>query len=255
MADEPKTPEPKVPEETPEVATTETPIVEVTPEAETTTETPTVKVEPKEEPEVDISAIEAEVTKKVSDKIIKSLTGGSEAEIEGALGEQSPWAKEGRNPKDYDEIAQWATDLALKRQEAQKAEETEKAKEQEKEATKLQTERAEAFNKYWDTQLNELYESGKLPKIENAKDENDLGVKARKAMFSKMIEVNEQRTKEGKEPIYSLKEIYYEHPINEEPGMSAPVSAGRGAVPAEGEGYEYVGSKSFLDILKGAIGK
>src|SRR3989304_2019544 len=89
---------------TPEVTTPEAP-------AETTTETPTVKVEPKEEPqepEVDISAIEAEVTKKVSERIIKTLTGGSEEEIKGALGEQSPWAKEGRNPKDYDEIAQWA---------------------------------------------------------------------------------------------------------------------------------------------------
>ena len=245
---------------TPEVTTTETPTTEVTPEApaETTTETPTVKVEPKEEPqepEVDISAIEAEVTKKVSERIIKTLTGGSEEEIKGALGEQSPWAKEGRNPKDYDEIAQWATELALKKQEAVKAQETEDAKEKEKEAAKLQTERAEAFNKYWDTQLNELYEGGKLPKIKNAEDENDLGVKARKALFSKMIEVNEQRTKEGKEPIYSLKEIYYEHPINEEPGMEAPVSAGRGAVPAEGEGYEYVGNKSFLDIIKGAVGK
>ena len=90
-----------------------------------------------------------------------------------------------------------------------------------------------------------------MPKIEDPKNEDDIGIRARKSLFSKMIEVNEQRTKDGKEPIYSLKEIYYEHPINEEPGKSAPVSVGRGSVPTEGEEFEYVGKKSFLDILMG----
>ena|SRR3990167_396099 len=247
--------DPEEKKETPEEKAPETPVEESKVEEPKVPEAPAeAPAEPKE-PEVDIEEIVTEVKKTVSESIIKALTGGSEADVTGATGEQSPWAKEGRNPKDYDEIAQWATELAVKKQEAVKAEEAEKAKEQEKEAAKLQTERAEAFNKYWDTQLNELFEAGKLPKIEDPKNEDDIGIRARKSLFSKMIEVNEQRTKEGKEPIYSLKEIYYEHPINEEPGMFAPVSVGRGAVPAEGEGYEYVGSKSFLDILKGAVGK
>ena len=208
-----------------------------------------------EEPEVDISAIEAEVTKKVSEKIIKSLTGGSEEDITNAMGEQSPWAKEGRNPRDYDEIAEWTTQLALKKQEEVRIKEAEENKKKEEYATKFQEERATAFNKYWDNQLNDLFEAGKLPKIEDEKNENDPGIRARKSLFTKMIEVNEQRVKDGKEPIYSLKEIFYEYPINEEPGMSAPVSAGRGAVPAEGEEYEYVGKQSFFDILKSAIGR
>ena len=130
----------------------------------------------------------------------------------------------------------------------QEAEATERGKAQEA----AQTERATSFNKYWDTQLNELFESGKIPPITDVKNENDSGVQARKDLFTKMVEVNEQRVKVGKEPIYSLKEIFYEHYSNEEPGMEAPVSAGRGTVPAEsGEDYEYVGKKSFFDILRG----
>lgn len=233
--------EPKAPE-TPAEAPVETPV---------TPETPAAPEAPKE-PEVDISAIEAQVTKSVSEKIIKSLTGGSEEEVTGATGEQSPWAKEGRNPRDYDEIAEWTTQLALKKQEEQKVKEQEENKVKEEEASKLQTERAESFNKYWDGQLNELFEGGKLPPITDPKNENDPGVQARKDLFTKMVEVNEQRVKDGKEPIYSLKEIFYEHYNNEEPGMSAPVSAGRGATGQEsGEDYEYVGKKSFFDILLG----
>lgn len=237
--------EPKAPEVTP--VTPETP--ESKPEAPATPE-----VE-KEDLEIDTTQIEAEVTKKVTEKLLKSLTGGSEEEVTNATGEQSPWAKEGRNPKDYDEIAEWTTQLAIKRQEELKAKEAEENKRKEEEVAKFQTERAQSFNKYWDNQLNELYEAGKLPKIEDEKNENDPGIRARKSLFTKMVEVNEQRVKDSKEPIYSLKEIFYEYPINEEPGMSAPVSAGRGAVPAEGESYEYVGNKSFFDILKGAIGR
>jgi len=237
VVDEPVAP--VVPEETP-------PVVPETPATPETTE---------EDLEIDTTQIEAEVTKKVTEKLLKSLTGGSEEDVTSATGEQSPWAKEGRNPRDYDEIAEWTTQLALKRQEEARTKEVEENEAKEAEASKLQQERAVAFNKYWDGQLNELYEADKLPKIEDAENENDLGIKARKSLFTKMIEVNEQRVKDGKEPIYSLKEIYYEHPINEEPGMSAPVSAGRGSVPAEGEGYEYVGNKSFFDILKGAIGR
>ena len=247
----------KVEETTPETTATETPTTEVTATEDqkpdtTTIETKTKEVKPEApEPEIDVSAIEAEVTKKVSEKIIQSLTGGSEADVTKATGEQSPWAKEGRNPRDYDEIAEWTTQLALKKQEEAAAKQEEAAKAKEEDNKKVQEERAKAFNKYWDDQLNELAEGGKLPPIEDAKDENDIGVRARKQLFTKMIEVNEERTKAGKEPIYSLKEIFYEHPINEEPGMFAPVSIGRGSVPAEGDEYEYVGKKSFFDIITG----
>ena len=141
--------------------------------------------EPKE-PEVDISAIEAEVTKNVTDKLLKSLTGGSEEDLAKATGEKSPWAKEGRNPRDYDEIAEWTTQLALKKQAELKAEEDKENKRKEEEAGKFQQERATAFNKYWDNQLNELFEAGKLPKIEDEKNENDPGIRARKSLFSKI---------------------------------------------------------------------
>src|SRR3990167_6248738 len=232
------TEEPKAPE------TSETPVVTETPI------TPEVK-----EPEVDIKAIEEQVTKSVSERIVKSLLGGSEEEVTTATGEQSPWAKEGRNPRDYDEIAEWSAQLMEKKQTEAKAQEQTETTEREAAQVAAQAERATSFNKYWDTQLNELFEGGRIPPITDVKNENDPGVVARKDLFTKMIEVNEQRVKDGKEPIYSLKEIFYEHYSNEEPGMSAPVSAGRGTVPAEGEQYEYVGKQSFFDILKSAIGK
>src|SRR3990167_8612564 len=167
---------PVVPEEPKAPETSETPVVTETPI------TPEIK-----EPEVNVAKIEEQVTKSVSERIVKSLLGGSEEEVANATGEQSPWAKEGRNPRDYDEIAEWTTQLALKRQEEAKTQAETEAKTQEEAQAKVQAERATSFNKYWDNQLNELFEGGKLPPITDEKNENDPGIVARKDLFTKMV--------------------------------------------------------------------
>ena len=113
--------------------------------------------------------------------------------------------------------------------------------------TQSNEQKQKAFNNYVDEQLDELHVSGKINK-------ND--PKQRTALFQKMMEVNDERVKTGKPPIYSVKEIFYEHytpPTAQVAGADAPVSAGRGnAQVSNDEEYSYkdIRGKSFLDMFK-----
>jgi hypothetical protein len=197
-------------------------------------EKPKVKEE-KEESEVDLTKIKeeikGEVTQETTDKILTALTGEKEKKSEKEDELLSPWAKENRNPHDYEEVADWAVKkneiLARRNKEEQEI----KAKQQQEINKRLETERQKVFNQHIDEQLNDLYENNRLPKIVNKDDPKDEGVIARKALFRTMLDVNKERVKEGKNPIYSIKEIYYEHykaPKKEVAGADAPVFSGSG---------------------------
>lgn len=228
-------------------------IVKETPAKEEPKEEEKEKKEEEPKPEIDQEKLKEEVAEEVTKKIIKSLTGKTEDEATEEMGDQSPWAKEGRNPKDYDEIANWSVELVEKKNEAKRVEVEKTAAETKATQEVTATERATSFNKYWDEQLEDLQESGKLPKAVDTTDENDDGVIARKELFKTMLDINQERVKEGKDPIYSLKEVYYEHytPKSKQPaGADAPISAGRSSAPSgDDEAYEYVGKKSWADII------
>jgi len=158
----------------------------------------------------------------------------------------SPWDKEKRTPKDYNEITDWAIQkqqILNKRAEAEHQKEVENQKKVAEDQNKQQI---ESFNKYTDELLNDLRNSGKLAKVVNPNDPNDPGVIAQKALFQKMLDVNIERQKQNKQPVYSVKEIYYDHFQNvkpepeEVPGADAPVSPSKASPSTETKELDYV---------------
>jgi hypothetical protein len=225
---------------------------------------PVIEKEPVvDEVEIDPEKMKAEIAETVKketvDKITKALTGKEETTKEErdkyeVIAEN--FAKEkGRNPTWFELVKFIKDDI---RQELKNETEQEKQSREEliKKNKQVEQERSKAFNTYIDEQLNELLKSGKLPKVVNKDDPNDIGVKSRKALFQTMMEVNTDRVKTGKAPIYSVKEIFYEHykaPNTQPAGADAPISVGRGnAAVDSGEDYSYgdVHKKSFLDFFR-----
>jgi hypothetical protein len=252
---------------------TETPDEETTTE---TTETPEVTTEIKKETPKDeeiefdpkkfkeevVSEISSKVSQETADKIAQTLTGKDKAtetqkDKYEAYAEKFA-AEKGRQPTWF-EVAAFIKDEV--KAEAV-AEQQAKVKEQEartQETQEQQKQRTVAFNKYLDEQLDDLYKSKRLPQIVDKNNEQDQGVVFRKALFKTMMDVNTTRVKEGKQPIYSIKEIFYEHfkaPNAQPAGADAPVSAGMrstGHAANEEQEYSYadVHKKGFLDLLMG----
>lgn len=149
-----------------------------------------------------------------------------------------PWIKRGENtPKDYDELTNWNVEQAKKavaaeweKREAEKQARLDEEKQAEETRKKTEEDATNEWNKMVDEQLEDLYRNNKLPKIKNKADDNDEGLRARKALFQTMYEVNEKLKKEGKRPVTSIKEIFYEHykaPTTQPPGADAPIAGSR----------------------------
>lgn len=228
-----------------------------------------IETPPKEdtvEIEWDPAKFEADMTKKMGEvseesakKILEQVTKQKEPETEVEPELISPWAKEGRTPKDYEEIADWAVEKKrlLDERSAKAAQIAQAAQSEAQKAANEQE--ISRFNAYVDSQIGELIEAGKIPAVENSLNPDDPGIVARKQLFQTMLDVNLERQKSGKQPIYSVKEIYYEHFANapvaeEEPaGADAPVSPGKAAPSGEPKevSYNEIHRKSLFDILTG----
>lgn len=223
-----ETPEDKETPDKPEGTPSDEPETPDKPEAPTTPP-------PETPPEVDLTKIKEEVREEVVDKFISALRPS-----EGDGEEMPPWKKEGRNPNTYEEIANYVDNLAQKREEVR----VKDVKTQQKEQVKQQDKYNEDMNKFWDGQLDDLRERGKLPKIGDAKDEKDVGLVAQKEMFAQMVEHNKKIAVDGEAAITNIKEFYYEHykdPAGQPAGADAPVAGGRtqaGSSDKEGE-YSY----------------
>ena len=237
------------PKETPKDKPEDKP--EAPPEAPEAPEEPPLE-EPKETPEVDVTALKEEVTKEVTEGIAQRLIGERKPEEE-----LSPWEKEGRNPKDYDEIANYVADLTQKRIAEQQAEVRKEEEEERARQTEYQQKTNEEWNTYWNEQLEDLRAQDKLPKVVKADDEKDAGRVAERGIFNQMFQLNIKRNAEGKVPITNIKEFYYEHyknPTDQPPGADAPISGGRKSVD-EGKNkeeytYEEINSaRNFEDLL------
>lgn len=149
------------------------------------------------------------------------------------------WAEAAEFIKDRAKAEIKAEDEALKAEEAKKQEEAQKVAEEE----------TKRINAYVDDELSELYNAGKLTKIEDPNNPSDQGVIERKALFSKWAEVNAQRKSEGKPEILSptrIFDFYYTKPNAQPAGADAPISGNKGsAVPPSQEN-----SYSYKDIHK-----
>lgn len=213
--------------------------------------------------EIDIEEMEKRVSEKVQketvEKITKALTGEKAEEEQVSAYKKfanETWKKEGRNPT-YEEALEFVSEQAVEALEKRQAEKIQKEEETKKTQEKAQAEREANLNKYIDSELEDLIGKGKIPAITNKDDENDPGVRARRAIFQAMLDVNKERTAEGKDPIYSPKIIYYEHykaPTQQPAGADAPVFGGKsGSVASEDNKFNYndIHKKSFMDIMLG----
>lgn len=244
---------------------TETPSQEETekPEDKKPIEGEAIEVEPTKEDEIEFDPkkfkeeVVTEVSDKVSqataDKIAKTLTGKEEATQEERdkyeVYAEKFMAEKGRQPTWF-EVAAFIKEEVKAEQKMEAEEKKKKEEEEKKQFEAVEKERTAAFNKYLDEQLEDLYKTGKL-------DKNN--PEQRKALFQAMLTVNQDRVKQGLQPIYSIKEIFYEHytPLNAQPaGDDAPVSAGMrssGHASEDKENYSYsdIKKKSFMDIMLG----
>jgi hypothetical protein len=201
-----------------------------------------------EKPDFDPDKFAETVSEKAAEKtakMIEEVTGRKEPTKEVDEELMSPWAKENRTPRDYEEVADWALQKKsiLDKREAEAKDAQSKIEKEETE--KQNEEKIKNFNRYVDEQLDELHAAGKIDK--NNKEQ-------RKALFTAMLEVNQARAKEGKQPIYSVKEIFYEHykvPTSQPAGADAPVSMGGFTPPEDKSEINYNdihNSRGFEDV-------
>lgn len=222
-------------------------------------EKPVQKVEPPKEEgetiEFDPAEFKKEVTAQAQKEIIERITGTKEKKSEDDE-LTSPWKKENRNPKDYDEIAEWAVQKkAVLDQRAQVAA-VEKNKKDMETYQAQQGEQTKRINDYIDRELEELYEEKKIPRIKDKDDVNDPGIVARKALFQSMLDVNDQLRKDNKPAEYSIYKIFtkfYKSPSRQPAGADAPVSLGRSRA-SEGDTeqvkYADIHRKSWGELLR-----
>lgn len=228
--------------------------VEEKPEETTQVEIKTEEKKP-ETPAIDPEKLAETITQKVTDTLLTKMSGKTEAQLQEETGAQSPWAKENRNPKDWDEVANWMADIATQRiqkqmeekETARKAEEDKKA--QEIETKKQQEEQAEKqIQTYWNTQYKQLVDAGKITDTEDDKKE----------LFKQLSEVNKKLIAEQKPGIYNLAEFmmfHYKAPKKDAPGGDAPISGKNTTVNnSSNDSYKYSEirrAKSLMDLISG----
>lgn len=185
------------------------------------------------------------LSEETAKKVVESVSGKTEKTTETDEELISPWDKEKRTPRDYNEITDWAIrkkEILDYRMQASRAEEEQRARQAAEESNKTQL---DSYNRFIDDQIDDLQKAGKIKDVDE-----------RRALFQTMLDVNLERQENGQPPIYSLKEIYYEYyqpPVREVPGADAPVSPGQGAIQPEDKEVDYrdVHNKSLIDILMG----
>lgn len=210
------------------------PEVKADPPEEKPTETivdPPKEEEKKEEvtvPPVDTEKLKEEMTKEITETIVERITGKKEENLE----EKSPWEKEGRDPKDWNEVVKWSTEQAKKAVQLELEEKEKALKEQEEKNKVNQEEYTKKANEYWDNQINDLTTSGKVSK-EELKD-----------FWQQVLDVNTQLAEEGKPHIVSLTDFYlfhYKPKTKEVAGARAPVMGGKAKVtPQEDDDDDYM---------------
>lgn len=259
---EPSNPQPETP-----------PIQPTTPEPPV--QTPTVETPPVVEPPQPVAPVidTNEIVKGVVEALSPAQTPDEQDTTEKMIEDQmkdAPWVKENRNPT-YQEIVTWTAkaasplikDQIKKDLEQEVADEEKAAQEKQQQAEQAQQETNQRYANAWTGQLNELTSSGKIPAVQDPKNPNDPGVKARVDLMKMLKEGYESAIAEGKVPTEDLRVVYYEkylpeHPVLPQgqtvPGADAPVyGAGQTATSSGSETYTYdeIHNSSIESILTG----
>jgi hypothetical protein len=221
------------------------------------------KEEEKSEPAIDKEAIKKELREEVAKEVKETLVESIQGKKEGDSDEYEKFrrgffAKEGRQPN-WKEVADFVKEGAKRELRAEEEARQKQVQEDQKKEEQSAKENREKWNSYWDSQIDELTSSGKIPKVEK-QDKSDPGVQARSALFEAMIKVNQQRMSDGKPQITSLKEIFYEHytsPTRQPAGWNAPVAGKSRGGSSESVQDAYTPAdrkKSFGQLLREMAG-
>lgn len=235
---------------------------------------PQEKVEEKKE-EPKITPIDKEEFEKTASELrkeideIKGQNLSKKEEKEAIEEAKTRWTKEGRNPKDYDEIVIEAEERAFKKaqkyfdeQLSKREEDAKKAQEEQQNKTKQEEEEhaqmIETVQKNIDNELKELRSGGFLPEIKDPQDPSDEGKILQDNLFREAVEFNNDRIKNNLPPENSIAKFYFMHfskkNTNQPAGADAPVSASRPAAVSKETTKPYVYSrdhnKSFRQIME-----
>lgn len=227
----------------------EEPVVEVETPKE---EKPPIVEEKAPEEKIDVKEVAREAAEKATEQLKKEIDeikgqNLTKKEEKDAIEEaKTRWDKEGRNPKDYNEIVDEAEERAFNRMQKFLDEKDVKKAEEEAQKTKAQKE-AEENNKTaieraqenLSNEIKELEEGGYIPKVTDENNPDDEGVVTRKALFQKGLEINNDRISKGLPPENSIAKVFFMHfkgATTQPAGADAPVSGNKpSAVPKTSE--------------------
>ena len=215
-----------------------------------------------------------QATQKAKEALAESLVGKPKPEP------TTPWGKEGRQPKNYEEVveegARQGEERAMARLKADQEAKDKKAATDKEEQDKIAKENLEVNNKMWDSQLDDLQSQGLIPKSSeeakkkyaeamqmtpNSAERNKLftelqnedeGFKAR-AEVQRLASANWSDTDKNARVMPNLKVAYYEHYNKQPAGANAPVFGAGKSVSSEPEGafsYEDIQGKKASEVYE-----
>lgn len=189
-----------------------------------------------EEIEFDPAKLKAEAVAEAEQKLIDRLRGTTADETAQNKDEYQEWAdsfaqSHGGAVPTWKDAYQWMEDRAVNRLEERQ---TKKAAEAATAAATAKSEedaRMTNVNQYVDSQLADIFATGKVPKIQDKDNPSDPGNTFKRALTEQTMLINRERLDKGL-PTKTIKEVFYEDfksPTRQPAGADAPVSAGRGA--------------------------
>lgn len=158
------------------------------------------------------------------------------------------WEKEGREPKDYNEIAKenrriTKLELKIEAEQEKKTQEVEQAKQTQQQSKQNEDSLLLTQNQI-QRDMEELYEGNFIPRPKSG-DANDPGMKMQDELFKLGIKINEERKAKGQPTEPSIAKIFFMHgkdltKVEQPAGADAPIAGARPANPEkESEGYVY----------------
>lgn len=176
------------------------------------------------------------------------------------------YEKTNGKPASVSEAKQWLREKVeqetqLKQDEQKRIQDEETRQKSESEAEEQRRvqseidERDKQLNAIVDDELNDLYNAGKLTKIQDPSNPSDQGVVERRTLFQKWQEVNADRRSKNLPEITSatrIYEFYYQKPNAMPAGENAPIQGNRGSsVTPEGQqDYSYSDIKKSWNFFK-----
>lgn len=203
------------------------------PEAEPQPEPEAPKQEeqlPPPPPAIDPEKLKEELRAEVSQEIVNKLKPQEPAVDPEDI---SPWDREGRTPKDWNEVTEWASFQAMKKLNADIEADNQRAQSEAQAKADAEAQRLAAVNAQWDEEFDALRAAGKLPAMVDPNDQNDPGKQAQIALLQQMLTTNQERIAQGKQPVMSIAafhNLYYKDPRQQPAGANAPVSLSRKSV-------------------------